>query len=103
MAKNVTLKNKNKKCKSKKDGGYAKKVISNLKNKKINKTGKNKTQEVEEVLLADVLALGGDKSDLKLISEKVDKKADKKFKVGFLKYIFYNLLILGKFFISKNI
>jgi len=80
MAKNVTLKNKNKKCKSKKDGGYAKKVISNLKNKKINKTGKNKTQEVEEVLLADVLALGGDKSDLKLISEKVDKKADKKFK-----------------------
>ena len=77
MAKNVMVKKKNK---SKKKGAISKKFKSNLKNKKVAKIVQETNQD-EELYLADVIAMGGCKSDMKLVSEKVDKKAKKKLKV----------------------
>lgn len=80
MAKNLVVKKKNK---SKKKGGISKKLKSNLKNKKVAKIVQNANQD-EELYLADVIAMGGCKSDMKLVSEKVDKKSKENLKVCYL-------------------
>jgi len=81
MAKNLVVKKKNK---SKKKGGISKKLKSNLKNKKVAKIVQNANQD-EELYLADVIAMGGCKSDMKLVSEKVDKKSKENLKKEDLK------------------